>query len=321
MFLKYPVRGRVQVCGEVVTGLGRWSYIRELVESAGHGCPETGHDNKYHSPLQVNRSSPESNMETEDEGLAPMETSVTTSFLCFIHDFFQSLNGVKSDGDRVGIKSCVQESSPDLDFWEMAAQEIHNWEFIKDGRKIKPRSWNGWAITNEAVKRLSHNPTMEQFTSAIKSSIIRDILLDWSQQINCLPDDDALMAELEEFIQMIFSSLEETKDSITDNFDNEIPSVEEEAAPMVSAESFMMDMSLPRCCSRVLKELLKRKTCSTCLSLLTADAPVLTEALASVDESISVNGRKLREDPRTRRRKRRWPADDQFGPDNPRRSE
>ncbi|KAG8229220.1 hypothetical protein J437_LFUL008856 [Ladona fulva] len=62
--------------------------------------------------------------------------------------------------------------------------------------------------------------------------------------MNCLPDDDTLMAELKEFIQMIPSSLEETKDSIADNFDSEIPIVEEEAAPMVSAESFII--SLPR---------------------------------------------------------------------------
>ncbi|KAG8238574.1 hypothetical protein J437_LFUL018403 [Ladona fulva] len=254
MFLKYSALGRVQVCGEVVTGLGRWSHIRELVDSQ---------------------------FIVWHWGMAPMETSVTTSFLCFIHDLFQSLNGVKSEGDRVGLKSYVQEGSQHLEFWGRAAQKLKDWEFMKEGRKIKPRSWKGWAITIEAAKQLwvklkeagfsyleprrlnqdplenffggirfhcetARNPTMEQFTSAFKSSIIRDISSHWSRRMNCLPDDDSLMAELEEFIQMIPSSLEETEDSIADNFDSEIPIVEEEAAPMVSAESFMVDMSLSR---------------------------------------------------------------------------
>ncbi|KAG8238375.1 hypothetical protein J437_LFUL018329 [Ladona fulva] len=88
--------------------------------------------------------------------MAPMETNVTTSFLCFIHDLFQSLNGVKSEGDRVGLKSYVREGSPHLEFWGRAAQELKDWEFMKEGRKIKPRSWNGieWAITIEAAKQL-----------------------------------------------------------------------------------------------------------------------------------------------------------------------
>ncbi|KAG8238374.1 hypothetical protein J437_LFUL018328 [Ladona fulva] len=89
-----------------------------------------------------------------DMGMAPMETSVTKSFLCFIHDLFQSLNGVKSEGDRVGLKSCVQGSSPHLEFLGSAAQEFKDWEFMKEGRKIKPRSWKGWAIAIEAAKQL-----------------------------------------------------------------------------------------------------------------------------------------------------------------------
>ncbi|KAG8228694.1 hypothetical protein J437_LFUL008683 [Ladona fulva] len=300
MFQKYPVRGRVQVCGEVVTDLGRWSHIRELVDSAmaaqkramisnivpfcelteAHLNPTWRQKMKVRLAAEVFSTEVVKTLEwSRIFGMAPMEKSVTTSFLCFIHDLFQSLNGVKSEGDRVGLKLCVWEGSPHLEFWGRAAQELKDWEFMKEGRKIKPRSWKGWAITIEAAKQLwvklkeagfsyleprrlnqdplenffgciqfhcgtARNPTMEQFTSAFKSSIIRDISSHWSRRMNCLPDDDSLMAELEEFIQMIPSSLEETEDSIADNFDSEIPIVEEEAAPMVSAESFMTPKKL-----------------------------------------------------------------------------
>ncbi|KAG8237433.1 hypothetical protein J437_LFUL016245 [Ladona fulva] len=346
MFMKYPVRGRVMLGGEMIQGLGRWSHIREIYGSARdietttmsrHLIPVKPLTEEHLNPtwrqkIKVSLAAGVflQNVVKAMEwyqvfGKLSLDSLVTTTFLGFFCNLFQSFNGVQSDKIRVGFRGVVCKRSGHLDLWESALDEIKTWDFIKEGRHMKPRSSEGWVITIKAAKQLwvklkgagfsyleprrlnqdplenffgsirlhcgsARNPTVMQFASGFKTTLIKNVSANWTKRMNSFKDHDQLIAKLDILLQRIPSSQEETENSIAEDFVREISIVAEEAAPLVSAESITMDISLSECCSGILRMLLKNNTCSlhnTCASLLTADTSVLPETLASAEEPTS----------------------------------
>ncbi|KAG8239573.1 hypothetical protein J437_LFUL019140 [Ladona fulva] len=171
---------------------------------------------------------------------------------------------VQSDNIRVGFRGVLCERSGHLDLWESALDEIETWDFIKEGRRMKPRSSEGWVITIKAAKQLwvkgagfnyleprrlnqdplenffgsirlhcgsARNPTVTQFASGLKTILIKNVAANWTKRMNSFKDHDQLIAELDILLQRIPSSQEEMENSIVEVFVHEISIVAEEAAP------------------------------------------------------------------------------------------
>ncbi|KAK3922099.1 DNA transposase [Frankliniella fusca] len=159
----------------------------------------------------------------------------TGEFVYFVDQLFDSFNGSSKRRHGKKLRVNLSDHSPHFDFWEMAAINIRKWWFINSPKVFS--STKGWLENITAIKGLWHDlkrdfdlqylnlrrlnqdplenlfsvikanghkvPTVPQYISAIKTSIITNLRNSGIRGANCEEDGGELLTDLNVFFGLV----------------------------------------------------------------------------------------------------------------------